>query len=525
MTAKESISRAALIISAAALLSKVLGFLRDIVIAAKFGTSNTTDAFLVALTLPEFFIDVLAGGALTSAFIPVFSGYLAKEENEEASRIFSTIFNLLLMSLIFITALFLLNSTKLLGFIAPGFSEETLKLAVKISYIIIPSVIFMGLASYLSGVLHSTKYFLLPALRQTVLNICIILSALFFARLWDIKSLAVGFLAGSVIQLLMLVPAVIRRKFKYTLCLSVKHQGIKNIGAMWIPLIIALVFSNAVGIIVKMFASTLPEGRIAALHFAHRLKHLPIVVFGVTLATAIFPFITWQAAEKNMEKFKSSVTRALKIIFFITFPLCLGMAVFRVPMVRIFFERGSFTEISTQLTSSALMFYLPGAVAVSLTYVIIRAFYALKDTVTPLKATVFGLSVMLALGWFLKNTLMHDGLAIAHSISETVIFIYLFVYLMKKTKIFDLPDILMSFVKIAAVSVVSVMPVGFLYSLLNKNYDLESMPYQIGAVLISGCVSVLLYMVFSGLLKVDEAGYFLKIIKKKLNKGANNNEG
>ena len=512
----DSIAKAAIIVASAAILSKVLGFVRDVVIASKFGTSIKTDAFLVALAFPEFFTDVLAGGALTSAFIPVFAYYLAKNDYEEAGKVFSTIFNLLIFSLSVIVVLGMLNAERVLGFIAPGFSAESLNLAVKISYIIFPAMLFMGLASYLGGVLNATKHFLLPSLNPALLNISIILSAVYFTAKWDIRSLAIGFIAGGILQFLILIPPTLKRKFKYTFTLFINHKGIKKIKTMWIPLLITLCFSNAVSLIVKMFASTLPEGRIAALHFAYRLKHLPIVIFGVTLATAIFPYISWQVAQGDMDKFKSSITRAFKMIFFVTFPLCLGMAVFKVPVVRIIFERGSFTGASTLLTASALLCYLPGAIAVSLSYVAIRAYYALKDPITPLKATVLGLIVMIIFGGFLKNFYSHNGLALAQSLAEILIFLFLFLFLVYEKKILDLYSFIISCLRISFISLMAIIPAKFLFNFIKGflNYDL--IHYQIITLGTAVVFSAGLFVFMIFVLNVEEGKYFVKTVREKL---------
>lgn len=512
MSTKHKIANAAVIITITAVLSKVLGFVREMVIAAKFGTSIKTDAFLIALAVPEFFTDILAGGALTAAFIPVFSHYLAKNDYREASKIFSTIFNLLTVSLLAIIILGILNAGRILGFIAPGFSEEVLNLSVRISYIIFPAMLFMGLASYLGGVLNADKHFLLPSLQQAILNVVIIFSVVFLAAKWDIRSLAIGFIAGGVIQFVVLIPPVLKRKFKYTLCFFVKHQGIKEIKSMWVPLLAALAISNVVSIIVKMFASTLPEGSISALHFAYRLKQLPVVIFGVTLATAIFPYISWQAAEGNTVDFKRSITRAFKVIFFLTFPLCLGMAVFKVPVVRVFFERGSFTQTSTQLTAAALLCYLPGAIAVSLTFVAMRAYYALKDPVTPLKAAVSGLAVMIIAGWVLKNAYSHRGLAMAQSLAEISIFLFLLFYLVYKIRVLELYSLLVSFGRVIAVSLAAIVPSHYLFGYLRRYSDTELLPLA-AATAVAGGMFIVLILLFN----IEEGRFFIKTVKEKFN--------
>lgn len=508
MSTKDKIAQATLIIVFAAIFSKVLGFIRDIIIASKFGTSLEMDAFLIALAAPEFLMDIFAGSALTAAFIPVFSLYLARNKYEEASKIFSTVFNVLFILLAVIFSLCILNSKNLLGLIAPGFSHQTLTLAVRISYIVFPAVFFMGVASYMGGVLNATKHFFFPSMNQAILNVSIIASTLYLSSVLSVKSIAVGFLAGGVFQFLFLIPPILKRKFNYVFKINLSHPGIRKMGLMLVPLIIALILSSASNLVVKIFASTLAEGSITALHFAFRLKQLSVVIFGVSLATAIFPFLSWQAAEGNMEELKKTVTRGLKVIFFVTFPLCLMLAVFKDTIVQVLFERGNFTVGSTRLTATALLYYLPGALAVSLNYIIIKAYYALKDTKTLLKATALGLVVMVISGWLLKGIYYHNGLAMANSLADLTIFLVLFLSLSRKIGIHSIN---ISFIKISCVSILAIIPVIPLFNFLRN-----ILQYQIVSLSIVIVCFIVLFALLNVLLNIEEGRFFIKIIREKL---------
>jgi len=512
MSTKDKIAGAAAIITFSAVISKILGFIREIVIAAKFGTSVQTDAFVIALTAPEFLRDILAGGALTSAFIPVFSSYLAKEDYKEAGRIYSTVFNLLAAALLVIVVLGMINAERLLSLFAPGFSEETLRISVRLSYIIFPAMFFMGLASYLGGVLNAAKHFFFPSIRQLLLNIAVILCAVYLSPLIGVRSLAVGFVAGGAIQLAAVLLPASRRKFSYYPRMELDHKGIKEMRNIWIPLIAALVLSNANGVVVKMLASTLSKGSVAALYFAFRLKQLPIVIFGVTLSTAIFPFMSWQIAEKKTEEFRRSVTRALKVIFFITFPVCLFMALFRDPIVRVLFERGSFTGSSTATTSSAMLYYLPGAVAVSLNYILIRSYYAMKDTLTPLKIAALSFIIMVASGLLLKSALQHMGLAMANSIADIAAFLALAAFLSLRRGVFRPSEIIKSFIRIAAISALSIIPSFLLYeytAVAGGTYATAA--YLAGALIISAAIMTS----FIALFDVEEGRFFLNMVRRR----------
>ncbi len=513
MSTKDKIAGAAAVITFSAVISKMLGFIREMVIAAKFGTSVQTDAFVIALTAPEFLRDILAGGALTSAFIPVFSSYLAKEDFKEAGKLYSTVFNLLAAALLVIVVLGMAGAGHLLGLFAPGFSKETLSMSVKLSYIIFPAMFFMGLASYLGGVLNATKRFFFPSVRQLLLNIAIILCALYLSPVLGISSLAVGFVVGGVIQFAAVLIPASKRRFGYSPGIDLKQKGIIEMRNIWVPLIAALVLSNANGVVVKILASTLSKGSVAALYFAFRLKQLPIVVFGVTLSTAIFPFMSWQIAESKIGEFRRSVARALKVIFFITFPVCLFMGLFREPIVRVLFERGSFTGSSTATTSAALLYYLPGAVAVSLNYILIRSYYAMRDTLTPLKIAALSFLVMVVSGLLLKSALRHMGLAMANSIADLAAFLALAAFLSVKRGVFKSLEIFKSFLRIAVISALSIIPVFLLFKYLGIPEGLySSAAYLAGAFVVSAIIMTSLIIFFD----IEEGGFFLNMVRRRM---------
>ncbi|MGM0442132.1 MAG: murein biosynthesis integral membrane protein MurJ [Elusimicrobiota bacterium] len=508
---KDRISHAAVIVTTAAIISKILGYIREMVIAGQFGASAETDAYFAALAAPEFVISVIAGGALTSAFIPVFSDYLSKNEYKKAGKVYSTIFNsiaLLMLTLLIISIVF---SSEVLHIIAPGLPPDTFTTATKLAYIVFPSMVFMGLASYMGGVINATKHFLMPALKKSVLNISVIVGAVLLSNKLGIYGLAFGFLAGAVMQFLMLLFAVNRKKFQYRFSINLTHPAIRKIGKLWIPLVVTLIFGSANNIIVKNLASVLSEGSISALHFAYRLKQLPVVIFGVTLSTVIFPFISWDNARNKMGKFRNSVTKALQMVFFITFPLCLGLALYRMPVIRVLFERGSFTAQSSTETAIALLGYLPGAIAVSMNYILIRSFHALKDMITPLIATIISFGVIIVSGIYLREVFAPGGISLANSFAEIVYFSILFFKLGIFKDLIDIKKIWGSGIKVITISLVTIIPVWYLI----KQFNILTEPILI--VITVPIVCSVIYIGLAKLLNMDEINLLFNLVKEKVN--------
>jgi putative peptidoglycan lipid II flippase len=516
MTTKGKIASAAAIIFIAAALSKVFGFILNMIIAAKFGTSGQTDAFLVSMTIPDLLRDMLTGGALTAAFIPVFSSYLAQGKNEEAQKISSGIINMLLIGLIFVSLIGVFLAPYLVKFIAPGFSGETYNLTVTLTRILFPVIIFFGMTSILGAILNSYQYFTAPAFTPLILNFCVITAAFIFCPIWGIFGLTIGVIIGGLAQLLIQVPALIQKGVRYSWNFDFNDPGIKKIGFLLGPIIIGLSVNQINIVVNRILASTLSSGSIAALTFADRLNQTPVTVFGIALSTAIFPSLSWQAAREDMEKFKTTVSLAIRMILLFTFPVTVTFMMLKLPIIRLLFQRGEFNIVSTQATAVALFYYSIGIFALATNYVIIKAYYALQDTKTPVRIGIGAIILNILLNFILIRFLGHGGLALATSIAAILQMIILFVILTGMVKGLDVGEIGVSFVKIVLSSIFSGWA-GYLVS-----GKLESIFPPINtlnqAIQLSGAFLVVLvfYVFLIHLSRMTEGKIILETIKIKL---------
>lgn len=516
MTTKGKIAGAAAIIVIAASLSKFFGFILNMIIAAKFGTTGQTDAFLVAMTIPELLRNMLAGGTLTAAFIPVFSSYLAQGRNNEAQKLSSGIINMLFVGLMLMAGVGILCAPYLVKFVAPGFQGETFELAISLSRILFPAIIFFGIASIFGGILNAYQHFSTPAFTPLALNLCIIITTFAFCAKLGIVSLTIGVVIGGLAQLLMQIPALIKKGMRYRINFRFNHPGIRKIGLLWVPLMIGLSVNHINIIVNRMLASTLSSGSIAALNFADKLNQTPVVIFGVALSTAIFPSLSWQAAREDMEKFKVTVSLAIRMIILITFPITVAFMILKVPIIRLLFQRGVFDVSSTQATAVALFYYSIGIFALATNYVIIKVYYALQDTKTPVRIGIGVIALNIFLNFILIRFLGHGGLALATSVAAIIQMVVLFIFLRKTVKGLDISAIGKSFLKIVGISIFS----GWVGYLVAQRLELVFPPVDMlnRVIQVSGAflAIVLVYVILIYLFRMQEGRFILEIISMRL---------
>ncbi len=427
------------IISLGTLASRILGFVRDILIAKLLGTAAAADVFFVAFRIPNLFRDLVGEGATNSALVPVISEYETKKERGELWRFVSVFLILSLMVLGAITILGIIFSPVIVRLIAPGFVAEPQKLqtAIQLTQIMFPYLILIGLTAYSMGILYTFRSFSAAAFSPCLLNIMMIISALVAAGTKQdvVFCLAMGVLAGGVAQLLWQIPPLFKNGIKFYKPQSLSHPGVKKVGQLLLP----RVFGSAVyqlGIFIDTFCASLSaivgSGGIAAIYYANRIVQFPMGIFSVALASAILPSMAGFAAKENTEDFKKTLAFALKNIFLIMLPMSVFIAVLSTPMTRLFFERGEFNAYSTQMTAWALLFYALGLVGFGGAKIMVTAFHSLQDTRTPVKVGFVCLAINAFLNFSLMGPMKIGGIALASSISSTVNFLVLFYILNKR---------------------------------------------------------------------------------------------
>lgn len=419
------VAKAAGIVSAATMVSRVFGLVRDMVIAAFFGASWMTDAFWIAFRIPNMLRRLLGEGSLTISFVPVFTEYLEKKSKEEALELAQNVFTILSVILAVISVVGILISPIIVGILAPGFVSDPHKfgLTVFLNRLMFPYIFFIALVALCMGILNSFRHFTAPALSPVMLNIAMIGAALtlrpFFAE--PITSLAVGVLIGGVLQLAMQWPFLLKFGFKLKFRFNLQHSGIRQIGRLILPAILgAGVTTINVAIVGMILASLLPSGSVTYLFYADRIMELPLGVFAIAIGTAALPSFSKHVSTGQIDELKSGIAFSLRLILFLTIPATVALMALNLPIISVLFQRGAFDVQAAVYTGQALFCYALGLWAFSVLRVFVSSFYSLQDSKWPLKAAVITLIANVIAGLILMYPLKHNGIALAGSISASV---------------------------------------------------------------------------------------------------------
>lgn len=435
MSTNKAVAKSASVIGGFTLFSRVLGFVRDVVIARMFGTGMHSQAFVVAFRIPNLLRDMVAEGAVNAAFVPVFSEYSARKSKEEFWHLANCLLNLLLIVLAALTILGVALSPWIVRLIAPGFSLDALKFqeTVRLTRIMYPYLLLIALSAYSMGILNSLKHFSLPAFAPCLLNISIIVFAVIYGE--GTLGLALGVLAGGVLQLAVQIPMLHKKGFRYRPALELRHPGIRQIRKLILPRIFSSCIYQLnlfVDTMLGSLAHIVGQGAISALYFANRVFQFPLGIFGIAIAQAALPTLTCQALEDNLDNFKKTLNFSLTAVFMIMLPVSALMVALSRPIVAALFQGGRFEADSTEITAGALMFYALSLSFYSANKVLVSGFFSLKDTKTPLKITAASLLVNIVFNLILMYPLKLKGLALATSLSGLSNFIILFYCLRKK---------------------------------------------------------------------------------------------
>jgi putative peptidoglycan lipid II flippase len=414
-SSQRQIARAAGVVMAAFVISRLFGVLRDMVIAAQLGTSDAADAYRTAFLIPDFIFVLIAGGALASAFIPTFTSYLAKDDREGAWHLASSVINLLLIATGVAAILAEFFAPALTFALAPGYAPDKQALTVSLMRVMLICPVIFGVSGLIMGILNAQQNFLLPGLAPSAYNLGIILGAWLLIPEYGPMGAAIGAVVGAALHLLVQVPGLVRFKMRYTPVLSLRDPGVQRVLWLMGPRMFGLAVVQLNFMVESNLASRLETGAVAALNYAWRVMLLPQAVFAQSVATAAFPTFADQAARGQKQAMSESFAATLRAILFVAIPAAAGLLVLHVPLIQALFERGKFLTSSTEAVALALMFYAPGLVAHSGIEIVTRAFYAMHDTRTPVYIGVVSVLANLAISLSLIGPLKIAGLALANS--------------------------------------------------------------------------------------------------------------
>ncbi len=422
---RAGLTGAALILMAAFMASRLTGLLRDIVVSAQFGTSAEYEAYLAGNRIPDLLFQVLAGGAVASAFIPVLARYLTAGDEEGEAALVWSLWNLSALALVPLIALLIAFASPAIGLLAPGWPPPQQALAANLARVMLVSPLFFTLGCFATSVLNAHHRFLLPALGPVMYNLGIIAGALWLAGLMPglglerSYGLAAGATVGALGFLLVQLPGLRWLGMRYRPLLQLGHDGVGRVGRLLLPRAVGLGVAQVNFLVVLFFASLLPAGAggYAALNYAWLLTMLPLGIFAMAISTAVFPTMAAQSAGAEMEAMGRTLGGSLRAILYLTIPAGIGLIVLGEPLIRLLFQRGQFDPAATAATYYALQFYAWALFAHATTEIVARAFYALHDTVTPLLVSAGAMLLNLVLCALLVGPLAHGGLALAVSLA------------------------------------------------------------------------------------------------------------
>ncbi len=503
---RKHLIKSAGIIGFATVISRILGFLRDVLIAGFFGTAKYAQAFVVAFRIPNMLRDLIGEGATNAAFVPVLSEYHTKRSREEYWHLANTLLNVLLVVLSVVTLAGVAGAPWIVRFIAPGFMNdpEKLRVTVYLTRFMFPYVLLLGLMAYSMGILNSLKHFSAPAFAPAILNLTIITGIL--VGKGSVSWLAVSVLAGGLIQLSVQVPVLLKKGFRFNPGRSFYHPMVKKIGILLVPRIIGSCVYQInifVSTMLASLSSIVGEGGVAALYYANRIFQFPLAIFGIAVAQAALPTMSREALESGLVKLKETLSFSLRAVNFIMLPSSLGLIVLAGPITRILFQRGAFASYSTFITARALMFYSIGLFSYSGIKILVSCFYSLKDTLTPVKIAGMSLVLNIILNVVFMFPLKIGGLALATSISGSVNFFLLFFVLRKKIGRLDGLRILKSFLRALAAGLVMA---SVIYLLAFR------MAWNVFLVILAG---ITVYWFSAFILGVREAKDFIKWVLRR----------
>jgi putative peptidoglycan lipid II flippase len=411
------LAQASLILTIAALASRLLGWVRLLVIGSQFGASRELDAYFAAFRIPDAIFQLVVAGALSAALIPVFSGYRARQQEQEAWRLASSVINLVLIALAGLSLIMAILAPVLVPVVAPGFDAPTTELTIRMTRVMLLSPVLIGMGAVVSGILNSYERFAVPALAPLAYNLAIILAAIVLAPIMGIEGLAVGVAVGSLAHLAIQLPALGRVGQRYDLTIGLSHPGVRQVLKLMGPRMLGLAAGQLNFIVSTVLASGLPEGSLTAYNYAFQLSQIPVGVLGVSVAVALFPTLSRDAALGRVPEIRRQVAGSLRILVFLAAPLTAAMIVLAGPIASVFFQYGLFTERSAERTAGALVFFAIGLTGHIVVHLLTRAFYAMQDTRTPVVWAIIAVAINVPLMVWLVGPMGVEGLALALSIS------------------------------------------------------------------------------------------------------------
>lgn len=517
-------TKAAGVVAGAVMLSRVLGLARELIFAGLFGAGRGMDAFLTAFRAPNLLRDLFAEGALSTAFVTVFSQRIATEGDESAWKLAAKMATLTMIFMSLVSLLGVIFAAPFIGFLAPGFPAEKAALTIQLTQIMYPFILLVSLAALVMGMLNSRNLFTAPALASSFFNIGSIAGGVAFGWWIDphfgeksLIGLALGTLLGGLLQLGVQIPSLYKAGFRLALDFNWRDRGVRQVLLLMLPAVIAASAVQVNVMINSIFASYLGDGPVSWLSYAFRLMQLPLGVFGVAVATVTLPVISRASALGDMVRFNATLARAMRLAVFLTFPSAVGLIALAQPIIALIYQRGKFHDADSLHTAEALQFYAIGLVGYSCIKVLAPAFYAINRRWTPMTVSFISIALNLLLNWiFIFHLKMgHRGLALSTAISATLNFSLLYFFMRKISGSLETTAMMGTLGKCFLASL-PIALIGWLTHPWLVGLAHASVAIRSGALLVVIVSSVSLFGLLSWLLKIEGFAEFLGVIGRKL---------
>ncbi|MFM9905653.1 MAG: murein biosynthesis integral membrane protein MurJ [Pyrinomonadaceae bacterium] len=549
-TKQTSVARSAGIVSVAVMFSRVLGLAREQVFAYYFGAGFLNDAFQFAFRIPNVLRDLFAEGALSAAFVKVFTDYQINKSEKEAWHLASLVLNALAVILSIITIIGIVFSRNFVDLIGRGFSPEKAHLATVLTQIMFPFILLVALAALAMGVLNTKGIFGIPASASTVFNIVSIILGLSFAywlsggtwivpadptvipampAQWAITGMAIGTLIGGAAQFLMQVPSLFKVGFRFSPVLSFVDPGVKRVMSLMGPAILGT-SAVQVNVLVNTFFVSGIDGGISWLGYAFRLMQFPIGLFGVAIGTASIPVLSRMASQGKIKDFRDTLSSSMNLVFLMTLPSACGLVVLGEPIIRLLYSHGgAFKESDVPATAWALSGYAIGLTGYSAIKVLSPAFYAMDDAKTPMVIAILSIAINAVASYYLMSLLSgygvtesqpgglgHVGVALATSCVALVNFFALAWFMRRKIKRLNGREILVSFLKIAGSSAVLSLVCYLSFHYLTAHFPVKTFGVKLVEAFVPMALGGGAFIIAAKLFRVAELEQVVGMIRRRL---------
>ncbi|MFH1727796.1 MAG: murein biosynthesis integral membrane protein MurJ [Pseudomonadota bacterium] len=516
--------KSASILGTSTLASRILGLVREQVRAIFLGTGIASDAFGVAFMIPNLLRKVVGEGAMSAAFIPVFTDFIKKREEEDLWLFAQRFFYFMTFAITILVILFVIFAPILINYVfAPGFSQVSGKaeLTILLTRIMFVYILFIGLAALTQAMLNSFEKFFIPSLSPILLNIAVISSVFIFKDLFSniVFAFATGVVIGGVLQLSIQIPSLKRLGMQFKPTIQFKDPGIKKVLYLLAPSLFGATVYEINIITSQLIASFLEPGSVSSLQFSSRILELTLGIFVVSVSTVILPRLSREAIALKYDEMKQTLDYALRLVLFVTIPATFGLIILRGPIVYTLFGYGIFNQKSVDLTSFALLFHAMGLVFIASARIIVPAYYSMKDTRTPVKVSAIAMATNILFCLVLAPFLGNGGIALANSISIAITLILLLYFLRSKLESFSIYHTIKKLKLVAISTLLMSIAAIFMVQAINI-YDAHSILARIAIMIIMVMVPLSVFITSCYLLKSPELMEFLDIVSKKLKKKA-----